>query len=78
VSYVHTKENGKYLDDIVVGDIDQPQCHKYIKKQKDLRKKKEEKSLMTLWLANVTISPTTMSPKCYPKKTDNKASHLCL
>jgi len=38
------------LDDISFGDIDdigQPQCQKY-------KKKKKKKSLVTLWLVNVT------------------------
>ncbi|AES92302.1 hypothetical protein MTR_4g127980 [Medicago truncatula] len=36
-------------------------------KQKDLRKEKEEKPLVMLWLANITMSPTTISPKCCPR-----------
>jgi len=39
---------GQYLDEIVVGDIDhidQPQCHKRTKKQKNIIKKKEERHL---------------------------------
>jgi len=58
---------GKYLSDIVVGDIGQPQCHTCTKKQKKYCERERRKTLATLWLANVTMSPTTMSPKCYPK-----------
>jgi len=39
---------GKYMDDIVVGDIgdiDQPQCHTCTKKQKKIMKEKEERHL---------------------------------
>jgi len=36
---------GKYLGDIVVGGIGQPQCHKCIKKQKNIVKEKEERHL---------------------------------
>jgi len=42
---------GKYMDDIVVGDIGdigdigQPQCHTCTKKQKNIMKEKEERYL---------------------------------
>jgi len=36
---------GKYLGDIVVGDIGQPQCHTCTKKQKNIVKEKEERHL---------------------------------
>jgi len=50
---------GKYLGDIVVGGIGQPQCHKCIKKQKNIVKEKEERHL---WHYGWPMSPTTMSP----------------
>ena len=56
---------GKYLGDIVmgdIGDIDQPQCHTCTKKQKYCERERRQ-TLVTMWLANVTMSPTTMSPK---------------
>jgi len=37
--------DGKYLSDIVVGDIGQPQCYTYTKKQKNIMKEKEERHL---------------------------------
>ena len=43
---------GKYLGDIVVGDIVQPQCHKCVKNKITIGKR-EERPLVTLWLTNV-------------------------
>jgi len=38
-------DHGKYLGDIVVGDIGQPQCQKYIKNKKTLGKRKKKSHL---------------------------------
>jgi len=36
------------------------------KETKKYYERERRKTLVVLWLANVTMSPTTMSPKCYP------------
>jgi len=36
------------------------------KETKKYYERERRKTLVALWLANVTMSPTTMSPKCYP------------
>jgi len=36
------------------------------KETKKYCERERRKTLVTLWLANVTMSPTTMSPKCHP------------
>jgi len=37
-----------------IGDISQPQCHKYTKKQKKYCERERRKTFVTLWLTNVT------------------------
>jgi len=51
------------LGDIVVGDIgdiDQPQCHTshVCKETKKYYERERRKTLVVLWLVNVTMSPT--------------------
>jgi len=36
------------------------------KETKKYYERERRKTLVALWLVNVTMSPTTMSPKCYP------------
>jgi len=40
--------------------------HMY-KETKKYCERERRNTLVTLWLANVTMLPTTMSPKCYPE-----------
>jgi len=48
------------VDDI--GDIGQPQCHKCTKKQTKTCERERRKSLVTLWVANVTNNVTQVLP----------------
>jgi len=52
----------------VVGDISQPQCHKYTKKQKNIMKEKEERHL---WHYGWPISQCHQ-PQCHPKDYPTK------
>jgi len=57
---------GKYFGDIVVGDIgdiDQPQCHKCLF---SLSCTRFFYHFVHMWHCGWPMSPTTMSPKCYP------------
>jgi len=38
-----------------------------VQRKKKYYERERRKTLVALWLANVTMSPTTMSPKCYPQ-----------
>ena len=59
---------GKYLGDIVVGDIGdigQPQCHTCTKKQKNIMKEKVERHL---WHCGWPMSQCHQ-PQCHPSAT---------
>ena len=57
----------KYLGDIVVGDIGQPQCHRCIKNKKTLRKRKKKSHL---WHCDWPMSQCHQSAPRLPSTWD--------